>query len=110
MGYHCRRRQPVALPGLPVAGTDCVAHGHRTLLRGCPAVSRTLTVDRQLVLLAGQEPRHGPPKTRASYRVLPLPQVVLEALAEHLREFPVRDNGLVFTTNVRASLNRTRFP
>jgi integrase len=70
---------------------------------------RTLTVDRQLILLAGQEPRHGPPKTRASYRVLPLPQVVLEALAEHLREFPVTDNGLVFTNEAGAPLNRTRF-
>lgn len=70
---------------------------------------RTLTVDRQLVLLAGQEPRHGPPKTRASYRVLPLPQVALEALAEHLREFPVTDNGLVFTNEAGGPLNRTRF-
>ena len=70
---------------------------------------RTLTVDRQLILLAGQEPRHGPPKTRASYRVLPLPQVVLEALAEHLREFPITNNGLVFTDKANAPLNRTRF-
>ena len=70
---------------------------------------RTLTVDRQLILLARQEPRHGPSKTRASYRLLPLPQVVLEALAEHLREFPAIDNGLVFTTAAGAPLNRTRF-
>ncbi len=70
---------------------------------------RTLTVDRQLVLHPRQEPRHGPPKTRASYRVLPLPQVVLEALAEHLREFPVADSGLIFTTELGAPLSRTRF-
>jgi hypothetical protein len=38
LGYHCRRRQPVALPDVPIAGTECVAHGHRTLLRGRPAV------------------------------------------------------------------------
>ncbi len=70
---------------------------------------RTLTVDRQLVLLPGQDPRHGPPKTPASYRVLPLPQIVLEALAEHLREFPVADNRLVFTTEAEAPISRTRF-
>ncbi len=70
---------------------------------------RTLTVDRQLLLLPGQGPRHAPPKTRASYRVLPLPQVVLESLAEHLREFPVADSGLIFTTEKGHPLNRTRF-
>ena len=47
--------------------------------------------------------------TSAEYRVLPLPQVVLEALAEHLREFSVADSGLVFTTEAGAPLNRTRF-
>jgi len=70
---------------------------------------RTLSVDRQLILLPGQEPRHGPPKTRASYRVLPLPQVVVEALAEHLREFPATSSGLIFSTETGAALSRTRF-
>ncbi len=70
---------------------------------------RTLTVDRQLILLAGQQPQHGPPKTRASYRSVPLPQVVLEALAEHLRQFPVGGDGLVFTTDSGGPLSRTRF-
>lgn len=70
---------------------------------------RTLKVDRQLVLLARQEPRHGPPKTRASYRDVPLPQVVLEALAEHLRKFPVGDSGLIFTTDAGSPLSRIWF-
>ncbi len=70
---------------------------------------RTLKVDRQLVLLARQEPRHGPPKTRASYRVVPLPQVVLEALAAHLRDFPPGAAGLIFTTAEGSPLSRTRF-
>ena len=69
---------------------------------------RTLTVDRQLVLLSRQERRHGPPTTTASYRALPLPQVVLEALAEHLREFPAAGDGLVFTTQAGAPLSRTK--
>ena len=70
---------------------------------------RTLTVDRQLVLVAGRPPFHGPPKTTASYRTVPLPQVVVEALAEHLRAFPAGPNGLLFTTPNGEPLRRTMF-
>jgi integrase len=45
---------------------------------------RTLRVDQQLVLLPGGEPYVAAPKTPASYRTLPLPQVVVDALATHL--------------------------
>ncbi len=61
------------------------------------------------MLLARQEPHHGPPKTRASYRVIPLPQVVVEALAVHLRKFPPGETGLIFTTPDDTPLSRTRF-
>lgn len=62
---------------------------------------KTLRVDRQLLAVPGESPRLGPPKTKASIRTIPLPQVVVEALAEHLALYPV-DNvgalpGLVFT-------------
>ncbi len=71
---------------------------------------RTVTVDRQLILLPGREPFHAPPKTRASHRTLPLPQVVAEALAEHLRAFPVQHpDGLLFTTPAGKPLRRTSF-
>jgi len=56
---------------------------------------RTVTVDRQLMTLPGRAPHHAPPKTAASVRTVPLPSVVLDALAEHLAAHP-RD-GLVFT-------------
>ena len=49
---------------------------------------RTLRVDRQLVLLPGGEPYIAPPKTPASYRTVPLPQVVIDALAAHLTTLP----------------------
>ena len=45
---------------------------------------RTLRVDRQLVLLLGGEPYIAPPKTPASHRTVPLPQIVVDALAAHL--------------------------
>lgn len=49
---------------------------------------RTLRVDRQLVLLPGGEPYIALPKTPASYRTVPLPQIVVDALAAHLATFP----------------------
>lgn len=70
---------------------------------------RTLTVDRQLVLLASQEPRLGPPKTRASYRTIPLPHVVVDALAAHLAAFPAAPDGLVFTDDAGRPLRRPTF-
>ncbi len=70
---------------------------------------RSLKVDRQLVLLAKQEPRHGPPKTRASYRTVPLPQVVVLALSRHLELFPSGQDGLLFTEDGGAPLRRADF-
>lgn len=60
-------------------------------------LERTLTVDRQLVTMAGKPPEFGPPKTNASHRTIPLPQVVVDALAAHLAAFPAESDGLVFT-------------
>ena len=70
---------------------------------------RTVTIDRQLVLVPGRVPFHASPKTSASYRTVPLPQVVAEALAEHLRAFPVGPDGLLFTTPRGEALRRTSF-
>ncbi|HWI41998.1 MAG TPA: site-specific integrase [Nocardioides sp.] len=58
---------------------------------------REVTVDRQLVTLPGQPPRLGPPKTKASVRTIPLPQVVVDELAAHLAIYPPAADGLVFT-------------
>lgn len=60
-------------------------------------LERMAMVDRQLVTVQGQAPCLGPPKTRASNRTIPLPQVVVDALAAHLAEFPAAPDGLVFT-------------
>ena len=51
------------------------------------------TVDRQLVTVAGRRPRFGPPKTEASVRTIPLPQVVVDALAAHLAAYPPGGTG-----------------
>jgi integrase len=58
---------------------------------------RTLTVDRQLLSLPNPEPFLAPVKTKASVRTIPLPQVVVDALAAHMLEADLGpSDGLVF--------------
>ena len=70
---------------------------------------RTVKVDRQLVLLPGAGPEHAPPKTQASYRTVPLPAVVVDALAAHLAAYPAGESGLIFTNDQGDPISRTRF-
>jgi integrase len=60
-------------------------------------LERTVRVDRQLVTLPKQAPVLAPPKTKASNRTIPLPQVVVDTLAAHLAAFLAGPDGLVFT-------------
>jgi integrase len=59
---------------------------------------RTLEVRQQIVTMPGQVPYLAPPKTPASYRTIPLPQVVVDTLAAHLVAFPVVEAELLDTT------------
>ena len=82
---------------------------------------RELRVDRQVTLTAGHGPRIGPPKTTASVRTVPLPDVALDHLARHLERYPARpvpmetttgqslEVPLVFTDRNGRALSRTRF-
>lgn len=71
---------------------------------------RTLRVDRQLVLMPAKPAFLAPPKTSASHRTIPLPRVVAEELAEHVRQFPTtHPDGLVFTDDDGRALRRTAF-
>lgn len=65
---------------------------------------RTLRVDRQLLLTRPHS--FGPPKTKASVRTVPLPQVVVDALAAHLRDYPAGEHGLLFTSPTSKVPNR----
>lgn len=58
---------------------------------------REVFIDRQLVTLPGRTPYLAAPKTQASVRTIPLPQVVVDALAQHLALFPASADGFVFT-------------
>ena len=68
---------------------------------------RHLDVDRQLVTVPGREPFLAEPKTPASVRRIPLPQVVVDALAEHLRDFP--SSEYVFVDAEGRPMRRTAF-
>ncbi len=57
---------------------------------------RALSVDRQLVKVTGRPPFLAPPKTAASVRTIPLPTVVVEALAAHVSEHGTGADGLLF--------------
>src|SRR5262249_52334579 len=70
---------------------------------------RSLTVDRQVVLMPGGAPAFGPPKTKASYRTIPLPDLVVEGLAAHLAAYPADGDGLVFTNDDGEPIRPTLF-
>jgi integrase len=65
-------------------------------------LKREVVVDRQLVTLAGSQPLLAPPKTEASVRTVPLPQVVVDVMAAHLATYPSGPEGYVFTADIRA--------
>jgi integrase len=70
---------------------------------------RQVRVEQQLVLLPGRPPYLAPPKTAASHRTIPLPNVVIDALAEHLTRFGASQDELVFTTELGRPIRRTGF-
>lgn len=70
---------------------------------------RTLRVEQQLVLLAGRPPYLAPPKTEASRRAVPLPTVVVDALARHLEQYGTGPGGLVFTNDRGEAIRRNHW-
>ena len=70
---------------------------------------RSITVDRQLVLAGSGPPQFGPPKTEASVRSVPLPDVVATAVAAHLERWPPAHEDLIFTSPAGLPLRRNRF-
>jgi integrase len=59
------------------------------------------------VLLPGGAPDFAPPKTSASYRDVPPPDVVLDALSAHIAEYEPGD--LTFTNESSEPIRRMRF-
>ena len=70
---------------------------------------RQLRIEEQLITAPGKEPYLGPPKTQASQRTIPVPNVVTEALASHRERFQPGPWGLVFTSELGAPIRRQNF-
>ncbi|RYB88336.1 site-specific integrase [Nocardioides glacieisoli] len=60
-----------------------------------------VVVDRQLLTRLNRVTEFGPLKTRASYRTIPLPVTVVDALNDHLAARDIGDDDLVFTLDGR---------
>lgn len=56
---------------------------------------RQLVVDRQLVKVRDRVPSFGPPKSKRSYRTVPLADPVVETLARHVERFGPGDHDLL---------------
>ena len=70
---------------------------------------RNLTVEQQVQQFPGHHVHVGPPKTQSSYRIVPLPQVVVDALSDHLRPHPAAEDNFVFTAPEGGPILRTSF-
>ncbi len=70
---------------------------------------REVRVDRQMVTPAAGPPAFGPPKTQASYRTVPAPDVVLGELSAHVKAFGEGDDRILFHTEDGRPIGRNRF-
>jgi integrase len=70
---------------------------------------RQLTVDRQLVTPKAGDPTFGPPKSRNSYRTVPLADSVVGALARHVEVHGIGRDGLLLHGPDGRPLRRQRF-
>jgi hypothetical protein len=71
---------------------------------------RTVRIDRQLARIGDGKPVLGPVKDRKNRpRVIPLPDVVLNSLSEHLVRWPASSGDLSFRNERDEPIRRTTF-
>jgi integrase len=77
-----------------------------------------IVIDRQMVQLSGQTPHLRPPKTPASYRTIPLPDLVAKAIAAQVRDYGTGTtfdasgrevSGVIFTGATNMPVRRSSF-
>jgi integrase len=71
-------------------------------------LKKEITVDRQLIRQDGGY-TFGPPKSRKSNRVIPIPAELVTALEEHIATFGLGRDGLVFTARDGGPVRKTTF-
>lgn len=65
----------------------------------------SIRVDRQLARTSRSDAvSFGPPKTESSTRTIPVAQVVLNAIRDHVAAYGPHDSGLIFTTEIGSPL------
>jgi integrase len=73
-------------------------------------LKRSVRVDQQMVRVRGEGVRLAPLKTVASYRTVPLPDVVAQAIAAHMQTWPTHPElALVFTNERHAPIQQFPF-
>ncbi len=95
-GAHRRHARP--LPARATLGAGCGLRVGEVLglrIRSVRIEEAELAVVEQLQLLPGSPPVLRPPKTASSIRVVPLPQVVADAVVLHLQQWPGEDEDLL---------------
>ena len=70
---------------------------------------RQLRVEQQLIYVQNRPPFLAPPKTAASVRTVPLPDVVIDAVARHMAAYEPGELGTVFSGPRGEPLLRSRF-
>jgi integrase len=70
---------------------------------------RELIVDRQLVTPLAGECTFGPPKTKRSYRTVPLADAVVERLSAHVAEYGTGEHGLLVHCDDGRPVRKQRF-
>jgi integrase len=68
---------------------------------------RRVRVDRQLISVRAGVPEFGPPKSKAGFRTVPMPELVVVALSAHLARYGPGPAGLVFTNTLGHPLRRS---
>ena len=68
---------------------------------------KQVRVDRQLIACRAGVPEFGPPKSKAGFRTIPMPEVVATTLAAHLARYQTGPSGLVFTSALGHPLRRS---
>lgn len=69
-------------------------------------IRRRITVDRQLVTLANKAPAFGPPKNPSSNRTVVVPEDVISILSQHVAEYGLGPDGLLFADDKHDPIRR----
>lgn len=72
-------------------------------------LGRSVKVEQQLQQTTGHGVYVGPPKTRRSYRTVPLSKTVLDALGRHLERYPAAGDDYLFRMERGGPIVRTDF-